>query len=144
MGMSIPNWHQVEAGIYSSGQPAPSDWAQLPAAGVRAVVTLRGPEELAGFDEAKAVRDAGLEYYELPVRTVADMSPERVAQFKALVSRLREGGVLVHCGSANRVGAMFALSRASAGVPASEAIAYGRRAGLTGLEPQVAALIASQ
>ena len=139
--MSIPNWNQVETGIYSSGQPSPSDWAQLPAAGVRAVVTLRGPEELAGFDEAKAVRDAGLEFHELPVRTLADMSPERVAEFTALVARLRGGGVLVHCGSANRVGAMFALSRASEGMPASEAIAYGRRAGLTGLEPQVAALI---
>jgi uncharacterized protein (TIGR01244 family) len=141
MAMSIPNWKQVETGIYSSGQPSPTDWSQLPAAGVRAVVNLRGPEEQPGFDEAKAVRASGLEYYEMPVRSLDDLSAERIAEFAGLVARLRADGVLVHCGSGNRVGAIFALSRAREGATAPEALDYGRRAGLTGLEPQIAALL---
>ena len=142
--MSIPNWKQVETDIYSSGQPAPTDWAHLPAAGVHAVINLRAPEESPGFDEAQVVRASGLDYYEMPVRTLADLSSARVEEFSALVARLRTSGVLVHCGSGNRVGAMFALTRGrEPGVSVDAALDYGRRAGLSGLEPQVAMLLRS-
>jgi uncharacterized protein (TIGR01244 family) len=144
MGMSIPNLQQVESGIWSAGQPAPGDWAALPTAGIRSVVNLRGPEEQPGFDEAEAVRAHGLDYHDFPVRSPADFSPERVAAFAALVARLRPGGVLVHCGSGNRVGAMFALARGrEPGVSVDTALDYGRRAGLLGSEPQIAMLLRS-
>src|SRR5262245_56041395 len=111
MPMSIPNLRQVESSVWSAGQPAADDWSSLSAAGIRAVVNLRGAEEQPGFDEATAVRANGLDYHEFPVRSPADFSPERVTAFAELLAQLRPGGVLVHCGSGNRVGAMFALAR---------------------------------
>ena len=135
---------QVESGVWSSGQPSADDWASLPAAGIRAVVNLRGADEQPGIDEAAAARAHGLEYHALPVSSPADLSPERVGAFAALIARLRESGVLVHCGSGNRVGAMFALARGrEPGVSVDAALDYGRRAGLSGLEPQVAMLLKS-
>ena len=142
--MSIPNLLQVESGVWSAGQPAADDWARLPAGGIRAVVNLRGADEQPGLDEAAAVRARGLDYHAFPVSTPADFAPERVAAFAGLVARLRTGGVLVHCGSGNRVGAMFALARGrEPDVTVDEALDYGRRAGLAGLEPQVAMLLRS-
>jgi protein tyrosine/serine phosphatase len=45
--------------------------------------------------------------------------------------------VLVHCHSANRVGAMWALYRASKGVPPAVAVEEGRTAGLKSREKAV-------
>jgi uncharacterized protein (TIGR01244 family) len=135
---------QVESGVWSSGQPSADDLAGLPAAGIHAVVNLRGADEKLGFDEAATARAHGLEYHALPVSSPADFSPERVDAFAGLIARLRNSGVLVHCGSGNRVGAMFALARGrEPGVSVDAALDYGRRAGLSGLEPQVAMLLKS-
>jgi uncharacterized protein (TIGR01244 family) len=142
--MSIPNLLQVESGVWSAGQPAAGDWAGLPATGIRAVVNLRPAAEQPGLDEGAVVRSHGLDYHEFPVSSPADFEPARVAAFAELMTRLRPGGVLVHCGSGNRVGAMFALSRArEPGVTVDAALDYGRRAGLLSLEPQIAALLRS-
>ena len=73
----------------------------------------------------------GSTYHEFPVSSPADFTPARVAAFADLMARLRPHGVLVHCGSGNRVGAMFALSHArEPGVTVDAALDYGRRAGL--------------
>ena len=142
MVVSIPNLLQVERGVWSAGQPAAGDWAGLAATGVRAVVNLRAAAEQPGVDEGAAVRSHGLDYHEFPVSSPADFAPARVAAFAELLARLRPDGVLVHCGSGNRVGAMFALSHArEPGVTVDAALDYGRRAGLSGLEPQTAALL---
>ena len=140
--MKVPNWKVVEPGIYSAGQPEPDDWRDIKEAGVSAVVNLRPASEQPGVDEAAAVRALGLEHHHLPIASAADLDDERVSLFGALIARLRGGGVLVHCGSGNRVGALFALSRArEPGVTLQQALAYGRTAGLAGLEPQVAEII---
>ena len=142
MVVSIPNLLQVERGVWSAGQPAAGDWAGLAATGVRAVVNLRAAAEQPGVDEGAAVRSHGLDYHEFPVSSPADFAPARVAAFAELMARLRPHGVLVHCGSGNRVGAMFALSHArEPGVTVDAALDYGRRAGLSSLEPQIAALL---
>ena len=140
--MNVPNWKTVEPGIYSSGQPAAEDWRNIAEAGVCAVVNLRPDSEQPGVDEAAAVRTAGLEYHHLPIASSGDMTDERVSSFSALIDRLRGRGVLVHCGSGNRVGAMFALSQGrKPGATLQGALAYGRTAGLTGLESAVAQML---
>jgi uncharacterized protein (TIGR01244 family) len=135
---TVPGWREVEPGIYSAAQPGEADWGAIAAVGVATVVNLRAPEEQPGVDEGALVREAGLDYVEFPVSTADDFSAPRVAEFAALIAKLRQGGVLVHCGSGNRVGAMLALAKGQeAGVGVDEAIAYGRNAGLAGLEPQI-------
>jgi len=48
-----------------------------------------------------------------------------------------DGPVLVHCGSANRVGALLALRKSMAGADDEAALEYGRKGGMTSLEPRV-------
>lgn len=127
---------------YAGGQPSPEQLAELARAGVRTVVNLRGPAEAAGYDEAAEAARLGLRYVPMPVTGAADLDRERVREFGRVLDQARRaGGVLIHCASANRVGAMVALDEAlNRGRPLAEALERGRAAGLTALEPAVVAL----
>lgn len=130
-------------GLYASGQPSPDDLARLAKEGVRTVINLRAPTEPAGYDEAREAERLGLRYIAIPVAGAQDVTPETTARFsRELEQARRDGGVLVHCASANRVGALVALDHAlHRGMPSPEALALGRKAGLTSLEPHVAGLL---
>ncbi|MGB5737928.1 MAG: hypothetical protein WBM54_01160, partial [Woeseia sp.] len=65
-----------------------------------------------------------------------DVTFENAAKLDALLAEFA-GPVLLHCGSGNRVGALFALRAKAAGASDDEAIAVGRAAGLTQLEETV-------
>ena len=124
-------------GVYAAGRLAPADVAALKASGVRSVVDLSLDDETPDFDEAAAVRAAGLGYANLPVHGADGLTRERVVEFDRLL-REAKAPVLVHCASGNRVGAMAALRAAWLhGASAEDAIAEGRRWGLKGLEPDV-------
>ena len=140
--MPIPK--PFAADLYSSGQPAPDDLVQLAAAGVRTVINLRPATEPVEYDEAGAVARLGMRYVAVPVAGAPDLTPDTVARFSHELERARtHGGVLLHCASGNRVGALVALD---AGLtrrhPAAQAILLGRAAGLTGLEAMVTGLLA--
>ncbi len=114
------------------------DIALLREAGVREVINLRAPEETPGFDEAAAVRGAGIAYHDLPIRGAADLTRANVMRFDRLLDRAGDNPTLVHCASSNRVGAMIALRAALVeGQSAEAALTEGRRWGLKGLEPAV-------
>lgn len=128
---------------YAHGQPTPEQLGELSALGVRTVINLRAPEEAIGFDEAGVAADLGLNYVTLPIAGAPDLDRARVTQFgEVLEEARRHGGVLIHCASSNRVGAMVALDEAfNRGASVEDALAHGRAAGLTALEPVVAALL---
>src|SRR3546814_1482923 len=48
----------VTSGLFTSGQPAPSQWASIRSSGVTTVINLRLDEEMAGRDEASEVVSA--------------------------------------------------------------------------------------
>ncbi|MBX3700084.1 MAG: hypothetical protein KF903_03680 [Dokdonella sp.] len=124
-------------GLFTAGQPAPTDWAAIRARGVRTVINLRPAQELAGRDEAAEVRAAGMEYLEIPV---AGADGVTVANAQRLHDALqpRHAGVLVHCASGNRVGGLLALEQADFdGMAPQAALDLGRAAGMTGTEPRV-------
>lgn len=124
-------------GIVSAGRLQPDDIARVREAGVRHVIDLTPDAETPDFDEAAAVRAAGLAYSNLPLRGAVDLTRENVIAFDALV-RTAKRPVLVHCASGNRVGAMAALRAAWVeGKPADEAIKIGKAWGLKGLEAEV-------
>jgi protein tyrosine phosphatase (PTP) superfamily phosphohydrolase (DUF442 family) len=104
---------------YACGQPTPAHLAQLQHAGVRTVINLRGAGEPTDYDEAAEAARLG---------RVLDLAR-------------RSGGVLIHCATSNRVGAMVALDEhLNRGRPFDDALARGRAAGLKSLEPAVVAL----
>lgn len=91
-------------GILTAGQFNAGQLQQLGDAGVRAIIDIRAPEEGRGFDEAGEARKAGLEYHNIPVVQGA----VGAAEFDAIRAILRDDArrpVVVHCATANRVGA---------------------------------------
>lgn len=124
-------------GIVSAGRLQPGDIARVREAGIRHVIDLTPDAETPDFDEAAAVRAAGLGYSNLPLRGPMDLTRENALAFDALV-RGAPRPVLVHCASGNRVGAMAALRAVWVeGKPVEEAIAIGKAWGLRGLEAEV-------
>jgi len=131
---------EPRAGLRTGGQPTAQDLARLKAQGVRTIIDLRGPGEDRGFDEAAEAARLGLDYVALPIAGKDAITPANADALAALLKQHGDG-VLLHCASGNRVGALLALDAARSGTPAAEALALGRKAGLSSLEPVVAAQI---
>ncbi|MGI9272327.1 MAG: beta-lactamase hydrolase domain-containing protein [Woeseiaceae bacterium] len=123
-------------GITSSGQPDADQFALVADAGYVAVVDLRGENEDRGLDEAAVLEQLGLDYVQLPVSSPEAISKDNASVLDQILSDY-DGPVLVHCGSGNRVGALLALRQSMLGADDDDALAYGKSAGLTGLEPVV-------
>lgn len=125
--------HEPLPGLYTSGQPAPGDWRVLKARGVRTVVDLRLPGELKGRDEAAEVRAAGLRYVNIPVDGGKGLTETNARALHAVLAPAH-GGVLVHCSSGNRAGALLALEQERFdALPPARALQLGEQAGVTGL-----------
>ncbi|HUH31541.1 MAG TPA: sulfur transferase domain-containing protein [Rhodanobacter sp.] len=122
----------------ASGRLQAADLPALQAAGVRQVIDLSVDDETPGFDEATALRKAGIGYHNLPIHGASDLNDANVARFDQLLAAAGDQRTLVHCASSNRVGAMIALRAATVGgLPVEAALAEGRRWGLKSLEPAV-------
>lgn len=93
-------------GVATGGQPTAADITRLADAGYRSVVDLRPASESRGFDEAKTVQAAGLRYEQIPV-TPQTLRDEHFDRFRAFVADPANRPMLVHCASANRVGALL-------------------------------------
>ncbi len=124
-------------GVLSAGRLAPADIQRVRDAGVRQIIDLTPDAETPDFDEAAAVRAAGIAYANLPLSGPSDLTHENVQAFDDLL-RAAKRPVLVHCASGNRVGAMAALRAAWVdGLPIEKAITIGKAWGLKGLEGEV-------
>lgn len=131
--VSYPAPHRVASGALQA-----SDVAALKKAGVREVINLSAASETPDFDEAAAIRGAGIAYQYLPIRGAADLTRDNVIRFDELLAGAGDRLTLVHCASSNRVGAMIALRAAIIGGQSpADALAEGRRWGLKSLEPAV-------
>lgn len=126
-------------GVLAAGQPSPAQLATLAAEGLKTIINLRAPTEPVEFDEAREAERLGLRYVSIPVAGPQDVGLETAARFSRELKEARAAGdVLIHCASANRVGAMLALDEAMAqNKSTADALASGRAAGLTTLEPKV-------
>jgi uncharacterized protein (TIGR01244 family) len=130
-------------GLRTAGQPDADTFALVADAGYTAVIDLRGAQENRGLDEAAVLQKLGLEYIELPLSSPDAISFENAAKLDEILAGYSEP-VLIHCGSANRVGALLALRKSLHGASDDAAVQYGRDAGLTGLEPVVRARLAEK
>jgi uncharacterized protein (TIGR01244 family) len=124
----IRNYSRVAPHIATSGVVKPEDYSYVAALGFKAVVNLRTDEEGAAA-EAAAAAAAGLKVFRLPVSGKAP-ELEQVAAATAILEDPSNYPLLLLCHSGNRAGAMWALYRASRGVPGEIAIQEGRAAGL--------------
>jgi uncharacterized protein (TIGR01244 family) len=134
--------HQPLPGLYTAGQPAASDWRAIKADGIRTVINLRTPGELKDRDEAAEVRAAGLRYIEIPVEGATGINASNAQLLHAALLPKHGGGVLVHCASSNRAGALLALEQVTFdGLAADAAPALASKAGMTSLAPRLQQLL---
>lgn len=122
-------------GVTTAGQPDEAGFKVFADNGYAAVIDLRTAGENRGLEEPEVVESLGMDYINLPI----GRDGITFANAKALQSLIQayDEPVLVHCGSANRVGALFALSEYLESEDAEAALEAGRAAGLTGMEPVV-------
>lgn len=135
---ALPNLANPAPNLVTAGALQAKDIPVIARAGVRHVIDLRVDSETPDFDEAVAVRNAGMAYHNLPIRGAEDLTRDNAVRFDRLITEVGAAPTLVHCTSSNRVGALAALRAAWVqGQPVEAALAEGRRWGLKGLEPAV-------
>jgi uncharacterized protein (TIGR01244 family) len=129
----IPNATFPEPGVMAAGQPS-GEQIQLAAEdGYRTIIDLRQPAEAREFDEVLAARQNGLAYVNIPV-TLDTLGHATIDRFLEAMERA-ERPVLIHCGSAVRVGALYyAWLVLEKGVKPEEAMKRAKAAGLRSAE----------
>ena len=129
-------------GMTSAGQPDEAALGVFAKQGYTTVIDLRTEGEDRGMDEADVVEGLGMKYISLPIgREDINFDKARILDLLILEA---DGPVLVHCGSGNRVGALLALSKSTAGADDEAALEYGRQGGMTSLESTVKEALSEQ
>jgi len=122
-------------GMTSAGQPDEAAFGIFAEQGYTTVIDLRTAGEDRGMDELKVVEGLGMEYISLPIGR-DDITFDSARSLDQLIEAA-DGPVLVHCGSANRVGALLALTKSLEGADNETALDYGKTGGMTSLESKV-------
>lgn len=112
------------------GQPTPDELAQAKTRGIAVVVTLREPTEI-DWDERQAVEKLGLKFHQLAFSGPDTLTDAILDQSLKLLAKSAQQPVLLHCGSANRVGAIWAAHRAlNDGLEIEDALEEAKEVGL--------------
>jgi uncharacterized protein (TIGR01244 family) len=129
----ITNFTRVDAVVACGGATETAALEGLKSDGFKSVVNLRlASEQGANIEENQAKATAlGLNYFHLPLSGAAP-DPKVVDQFLDVVSNKANQPVYIHCGSANRVGAVWLVKRVMQdGWPVEKATAEAKAIGLT-------------
>jgi uncharacterized protein (TIGR01244 family) len=116
-------------GYYLASQPSPDDFKQAAKRGVATVINLRYPDET-DVDEQQIVTDLGMAYKQVSFNSPEDLTARKLNQIRELLSESNQP-VLLHCSSANRVGAAWLAYRvAENGEPFQSALKEAKKVGL--------------
>ena len=106
----VVNYTRIDATVACAGATPPTAMAELKARGFVSIINFRTEGEPgANVKEGRAAAEGvGLKYYHLPFRQA---TPEVTETFLKAVADPVNQPVFIHCGSANRVGAMWLIKR---------------------------------
>jgi uncharacterized protein (TIGR01244 family) len=106
----VVNYTRVDATVACAGATPPEAMAGLKELGFISVINFRTEGERGAMIEESrtAAEAAGLTYFHLPFR---EATPEVTETFLDTVADPVNQPVYIHCGSANRVGAMWLIKR---------------------------------
>jgi uncharacterized protein (TIGR01244 family) len=127
-GGLVINYRRLRPQIATGGLIQPGAVPKLKELGFATIVDLRGPMEGTAV-EKQAAQAAGIRYFNIPV-TEGLPSDAQLAEFGRVIQDPKNYPVLVHCASANRVGATWALYRIHSGIPVEMALAEGQAIGM--------------
>ena len=117
--------------VFLASQPGPQGFRDAKEAGIKTVVDLRLTEENRDFDEPALLAELGLTYHYLGFKTPDSLTDEVFDEVRALLNDPKKSPVMVHCASANRVGAVWLAHRVlDGGVAWEEALAEAKTVGL--------------
>lgn len=108
---SIRNLHRLGR-IFLAGQPSADDFRKAKEdEGIRTVVNLRMAIEQLGTDQAADLKRLGIEYHHFPFGTPDSLTDEIFNRSRAVIADRKKHPVMMHCASANRVGAIWLVHR---------------------------------
>lgn len=126
---SIARLHTL-GDVFLASQPGPEDLVQAGKEGVRTVINLRHASELEEFDEQQIVEAEGLAYINLPWGGPDELTDDVFDEVREHLRTARRP-ILMHCSSANRVGAVWLPHRVlDGGLSWDAALAEARTVGL--------------
>lgn len=118
-------------GLFLASQPAEADLRQAKEGGIKTVLSFRPAAENKTFDEPALVRELGLEYIELGFSGPDSLTDAILDQGRALLRDGSKRPMMVHCHSANRVGAIWLAHRVlDGGLTWDAALAEAKEVGL--------------
>jgi protein tyrosine phosphatase (PTP) superfamily phosphohydrolase (DUF442 family) len=95
----------------TGGQPSEQAFSKLSASGFRSVLNLRTAAEGADLEKERVlVEKSGMRYFNIPVASNAPR-PEQADEFLRLVRDRGNQPMMIHCATANRVGAFMMILR---------------------------------
>lgn len=124
--------YRLAPDLVACGQPSRADFEALRSTGYRTVLNLRTDGEK-GYPEGQSalLKELGLREIRIPL-TYETLDAKGVDAFRAAVKDPANRPLVIHCGSSNRVGMLFAiLAVLDDGRSLEEAEKIGRDAGMT-------------
>lgn len=116
--------------VYLAGQPDEEDVPGLKTKGIKTVVSLRTEGEVS-WDEKAAVEAAGMKFVNVPFLSDEELTDEVFDQVREVLRDKEQQPVLLHCGAAVRVGAVWMAHRVlDDGLGIEEALKEAKEAGL--------------
>jgi uncharacterized protein (TIGR01244 family) len=125
----VANYRVVRPGLATGGKPSPETLERLMALGFKTIVDLRTESEGTAA-EKQAVEAQGLRYVSVPI-SAATFSVADVEAVAKVLNDPATAPVLLHCATANRVGAVWAVLQVQEGRSLEDAEAAGQKIGLT-------------
>jgi uncharacterized protein (TIGR01244 family) len=121
--------------LYFSAQPDAAGINAAKDAGVEVVINLRGSEEM-DWDEAAAVEEAGLTYYQVPISGDGPgFDQSSMQRISALVKKHHQQPLWLHCSSGNRASAWLAVHLVQDHhMDIDQSVALAQKVGLTSAE----------
>ncbi|MAI73838.1 MAG: hypothetical protein CMM01_23470 [Rhodopirellula sp.] len=92
------------------GQPTAAEFAEAKKRGIKTVITLREKNEI-DWDEAAALEQLELNFYQLGFRAPDSLTPTLIEKTVKIMGDPKRTPVMLHCASANRVGALWLAHR---------------------------------
>ena len=106
----IDKFYWVDDRIATGGQPLLEQIPALKREGFRTIINLREPSEYDAAAEAAEAERLGLRYVSIPFRAV-DPKEEPVDKFLATMADRKIWPAFAHCGSGNRIAALWMIHR---------------------------------
>lgn len=126
---STPNVTRFGETLFG-GQPSPAALEEAQKRGVKSLITFRPASEV-DWDEAQKAEQLGMSFQRIGFRAPESLTDELLDQARKALKESKDKPTMLYCGSANRVGAIWAAHRAlDGGLRLAEALEEGEKIGL--------------